>query len=198
MPNDTTSLAQQLPPSPKIKSAIDFATQAHHGQTRKGSTEPFINHPLRVAILITQAGLGEDVIIAALLHDTIEDTAVTSQDLDQHFGPWITSIVEQLSEDKSIPDKYQRKQSGINKLKGAPIEVLAIKCADTIDNIGSTLIKYGQQSLQSIWEPFNYSPEEKIAKWEQVYQIIFSQAPTCPLLDQYAAALSTIKQKPLP
>ena len=69
-----------------IHKAIEFAVIAHQGQTRKGTDIPYIVHPFEVAQLLTAAGADESVIVAGLLHDTLEDTTITTEDIFHAFG----------------------------------------------------------------------------------------------------------------
>ena len=87
----------------KILHAIHFATNAHKGQTRKGKPDvSYITHPLAVGILLAKAGALEDVIIAGILHDTIEDTEVTKKEIENTFGNRVAEMVDDVTEqDKS-------------------------------------------------------------------------------------------------
>src|SRR5690349_19726633 len=92
--------------------AADFAARHHAGQRRKGaSQEPYVNHLLEVAHLLAEATNGDDVILimAGLLHDTIEDVNVTRQDIEQEFGAETAAIVVEVTDDKSLP-KQERKR----------------------------------------------------------------------------------------
>ncbi len=100
--NDTLLLAR----------AYDYAARMHSGQTRKGAAaEPYINHPCEVAGLLAQACGGADSVLIAggVLHDTVEDTATTPDDIFALFGDEIAALVMEVSGDKSLP-KAERKQ----------------------------------------------------------------------------------------
>ena len=87
-----------------IKSAIEVAVRAHEGQVRKGTQTPYIIHPLSVGIILAKAGAPDEVIIAGILHDTIEDTPVTCEQVRGTFGGTIANLVKGASEsDKSLP-----------------------------------------------------------------------------------------------
>ena len=92
--------------------AADMAARWHVDQRRKGiAAEPYINHLLEVASLVTEAtgGTDPDVVIAALLHDTVEDQGVTSETLAAEFGQHVADIVLEVTDDKSLP-KVERKR----------------------------------------------------------------------------------------
>ena len=113
-----------------IKRAIEVAVRAHEGQVRKGTQTPYIVHPLSVGIILAKAGAPDEVIIAGILHDTIEDTPVTFEQIGETFGETIANLVKGASEsDKSLPWE-ERKQHTIDSLAFASIEVLLVICAD--------------------------------------------------------------------
>jgi len=117
--------------------ATGFATKAHNEQCRKGTQAPYIAHPLGVAQILARYRCSEEIIAAAILHDTVEDTSVTLEDVKKEFGDRIADLVEAASEpDKSKPWR-ERKEHTIEHLKTAPIDVLLVSCADKLDNIGA-------------------------------------------------------------
>ena len=79
-------------PSPRLKQAIEVATQAHEGQLRK-SGEPYITHPLAVMKLLQEWNMDEDTVIAGVLHDTVEDTPLTLQEIEDQFGKDVAFLV---------------------------------------------------------------------------------------------------------
>lgn len=118
-----------------INKAKIFAENAHKGQMRKGTQKPYIVHPIEVAEIVATLTDNEEVIMAAYLHDTIEDCeGVTSEVLEKEFGPRVTYIVTQESEDKT-KSWAQRKGHTIDTLKTAEIEVQMIALADKLSNM---------------------------------------------------------------
>ena len=84
----------------KVEKAIIFATKAHAGAYRKGKVKPYILHPIEALAIVKRFTDDEDVITAAILHDTVEDTSVTVERLEKEFGPRIAALVASVSEDK--------------------------------------------------------------------------------------------------
>jgi len=118
-----------------IQRAIAFATQAHEGQFRKGTSRPFILHPLEVGKIVASMTKDEEVIAAAILHDTIEDCeGVTADALREKFSERVASLVVQESEDKSRT-WMERKSATIAHLKVAPWEIQMIGLADKLSNM---------------------------------------------------------------
>ena len=95
----------------RIARAIDFAARKHAAQRRKGeAAEPYINHLAEVALLVAEAtkGADADLVIAALLHDTIEDQGVRYEELAEAFGAEVADLVQEVTDDKTLP-KAKRK-----------------------------------------------------------------------------------------
>jgi (p)ppGpp synthase/HD superfamily hydrolase len=104
----------------KLAHAADYAARQHIAQRRKGErAEPYVNHLIEVAALLAEATAGEDVVLlmGGLLHDTLEDTDATYEDLEQRFGPEVASLVAEVTDDKSLP-KEERKRLQIAKTPG--------------------------------------------------------------------------------
>lgn len=118
-----------------IDEAREFAAKAHEGQFRKGTKRPYIVHPVEVADIVGTMTGDEDVICAALLHDTIEDCEEVSEGLlRSRFGDRVASLVVGESEDKSKSWEV-RKSTTIRHLKHAPREVQMIGLADKLSNM---------------------------------------------------------------
>lgn len=125
--NDTTKLLQ----------AASFAARKHTAQKRKGAgAEPYVNHVLEVANLLASVGKVEDadVLIAALLHDTIEDTDVSAEQITELFGATVCGYVLEVTDDKSLP-KEKRKQLQVEHAPHLSAGAKQIKLADKISNI---------------------------------------------------------------
>ena len=121
----------------KLIQAINFAAKKHTGQKRKGADEqPYINHPLEVLSLLANVGKIEDVnvLTAAVLHDVIEDTETTAEEITKLFGADVCEIVLEVSDDKSLP-KATRKQLQIEHAPNLSHGAKYIKLADKISNI---------------------------------------------------------------
>ncbi|HWL23584.1 MAG TPA: HD domain-containing protein [Ureibacillus sp.] len=136
-----------------IEKAINFAAKAHKNQTRKGTDIPYITHPFAVGMLLQKANCSEEVIAAGILHDTLEDTETSFEDLTETFGLQVANLVLAASEnDKSLPWEL-RKQHTIEMLKGASLEEIQVAVADKLHNLRSirTDLKINGDS---IWNRF--------------------------------------------
>uniref|UniRef100_A0A914VFA7 Guanosine-3',5'-bis(diphosphate) 3'-pyrophosphohydrolase MESH1 n=1 Tax=Plectus sambesii TaxID=2011161 RepID=A0A914VFA7_9BILA len=120
-----------------IVRAADFAARKHKDQRRKDPQQtPYINHPLGVARILTEEGNIFDpaTIAAALLHDTVEDTKTTFDELTEHFGPEVMAIVEEVTDDKRAT-KAARKQAQIDKAPHKSHKAKLVKMADKLYNL---------------------------------------------------------------
>lgn len=118
-----------------VDKAMEFATKAHEGQFRKGTKRPYIIHPITVADIVMTMTWDEEVISAALLHDTIEDCPeVTEEVLREEFGDRVASLVKSESEDKS-KSWETRKGETIRHLEHASRDIQMIALADKLANM---------------------------------------------------------------
>lgn len=126
----------------KLKEAInkarEYAEKQHKGAYRKFAGEPYVEHPKRVAKFVKKFKRShklDDLISAALLHDTIEDTDTTEEDLEKMFGGLVSSLVKELSSDKEEIEKIGKKEYLAKKMTGMSSWGLVIKLADRLDNV---------------------------------------------------------------
>lgn len=119
--------------------ACHVAAIAHAGQVRKGRDgPPYINHPLDVARLVAEDGAGRDAVIAAVLHDTVEDTALTLAEIAADFGPEVAGLVQDLTNDPAWADlpRPEMKRLQAAHARGIADEARRIKIADQTSNVG--------------------------------------------------------------
>lgn len=124
-------------PLNELIKAIAFAAAKHRDQRRKDvCASPYINHPIQlVDVLTNEAGITDiNVLEAAILHDTIEDTQTTSEELEQHFGQHICQIVLEVSDDGNLC-RSDRKQAQISNAAELSDEARLVKLADKICNL---------------------------------------------------------------
>jgi guanosine-3',5'-bis(diphosphate) 3'-pyrophosphohydrolase len=119
--------------------AISFATRKHLGQLRKDHRTPYAAHPMRVmTILLTKFGVTDpEVLAAAVLHDTIEDTATDYDEIVERFGSRVAGFVSLLTKDKRLPEE-DREERYFADLAAAPLEVKLCKLGDTYDNLADS------------------------------------------------------------
>jgi guanosine-3',5'-bis(diphosphate) 3'-pyrophosphohydrolase len=117
--------------------ALDFAAQRHSAQRRKGpDAAPYVNHLIEVAALVANVAQVDDVevLMAAVLHDVLEDTPTTSIEVSERFGARVCRFVEALSDDKSLP-RRRRRELTLEELPQMEGQVKVVKLADLTSNI---------------------------------------------------------------
>nr|WP_317282708.1 HD domain-containing protein [uncultured Sellimonas sp.] len=144
-----------------IDRAIEFATKAHEGQYRKGTKRPYIVHPVEVGDIVATMTQDEEVVSAAILHDTIEDCeGVTREMLARNFSERVAFLVAQESEDKS-KTWHERKGATIERLKTAPRDVQMIGLADKLSNMRDIDRDYPLVG-EELWNRFRMKSKEII------------------------------------
>ena len=143
-----------------LDKAIDFAFEAHKGICRKGSSQPYIFHPLEVLSLVSTMTQDDDILCAAVLHDTVEDTPVTLDDVRREFGDKIAGLVDMETENKRGQKNKEatwmdRKKEAIEALRErASLGSKMVALADKVSNLRSFhmgLLKQGDE----FWNLFN-------------------------------------------
>ena len=145
--------------------AIAFATKAHEGQFRKGTQIPYILHPMEAAAIVGSMTTDEEVIAGAVLHDVVEDTETTVEDVIAMFGERIGSLVASESEDKrdNLPAESTwkiRKQETLNHLVTATVDVKMITLGDKLSNIRAIYRDY-QIIGDALWQRFNQNDKNE-------------------------------------
>jgi (p)ppGpp synthase/HD superfamily hydrolase len=143
---------------PRFLRALEFAAEKHKGQTRKASTIPYIAHLMGVASLVLEAGGDEDLAIAALLHDVVEDCggAPMLKEVRRRFGARVAKVVEGCTDADTYPKPpwQARKEKYIRHLKAADADTKLVSAADKLNNVRSILSDY-RAIGESVWSRFN-------------------------------------------
>ncbi len=144
--------------SQEFEAALLYAAEAHREQVRKGSGVPYLSHLLQVAGLALEHGADEQVAIGALLHDVVEDTPASPEDIEQRFGKRVRDIVEGCSDtlDKETEGRSwrERKETYLAHLcESASADVLLVSCCDKLHNSRSILSDLKEQG-DAIWGIF--------------------------------------------
>jgi (p)ppGpp synthase/HD superfamily hydrolase len=172
------------PSNPRFDEALAFAARAHSAvrQSRKGTAFPYVVHPIRVADIVDRFGLCEDVVVAGFLHDTIEDTPVTAEEVEAHFGARVRHLVESVSEpDKGAPWK-QRKQLTIDHLSAEDdLDILSLTAADKLDNVRSTSDMLLRFTGLQVWGHFSAPQSEQRWYYHSIADVLLEKDPSSSL-----------------
>ncbi len=143
---------------PRFLRAFEFAAEKHKNQTRKASTIPYIAHLIGVASLVLEAGGDEDLAIAALLHDVVEDCggAPMLKEVRRKFGARVAKVVDGCTDADTEPKPpwRERKEKYIAHLKKADVDTRLVSAADKLNNVRSILSDY-RAIGESVWSRFN-------------------------------------------
>ena len=160
----------------RIEQAIRAAAVLHKNQLRKGSMPfPYVTHLVATAFTLMDYTEDEDVIIAALLHDTLEDTDYTIDELQEDFGGKVREIVEAVTEPKSTPEQKisfrEKKRIYAEQLKKAPEGSLLVAAADKIHNFRTTVEDYTDDHERFI-QDFGKNFEERLEAYQNIANVI--------------------------
>lgn len=149
-----------------VYDAIQASLEAHKDQLRKLDFDAYVAHPLEVAIILAQNGADEDVISAGILHDTVEDTSITLEDLKMRFGDRIAEIVAGCTEPPQNISWHDRKRWAIQRVTHeASYDERLVICADKLSNMRSIARNYRLHG-DKVWQGF-HAPYE----WQKWYYI---------------------------
>lgn len=143
-----------------LNKAIIYAVEKHAGQLRKGTQIPYIVHPMEVLALLNEMRADMTVIIAGVLHDTVEDTSATIDDIIREFGEDVAELVGNHTEDKS-KTWFQRKSQGLRELAEGSFDLKCLVLADKLSNVRNMYRDYMIEG-DEYWDRFN-APFEKQA-----------------------------------
>jgi len=146
------------PLGPRLQRAFRYAAKMHDGQTRKQTAVPYLSHLMAVASLVLEAGGDEDLAIAALLHDVVEDCGGMPRLLEirRQFGPRVARIVEGCTDTfvEPKPEWIERKRGYLNEVKHADRETRLVSASDKLHNVRTILADYRKDG-EAIWSRFN-------------------------------------------
>jgi (p)ppGpp synthase/HD superfamily hydrolase len=160
--------------------AFQFAAEKHSGQTRKASTIPYIAHLMAVASLVLEAGGDEDLAIAALLHDVVEDCggAPMLKEVRLRFGSRVAKVVDGCTDADTYPKPpwRERKEKYIQHLRSADADTRLVSAADKLNNVRSILSDYRAVG-ESIWSRFNGGREGTLWYYRTLLDEFLRRAP---------------------
>ena len=180
-----------------VLKAIEFAKKAHEGQVRKSDPEkPYIVHPIAVANLLKEYGYDENVQAAGALHDVVEDTKYTIEDIKEIFGEDIASLVIGASEEDKSLSWEERKQHTIDSIKDFDIRHKAVICADKINNLEDLYLLFGCNGKKD-FKAFKRGEEQQRWYHQNVYKsLINGEDVNTPIFLRYNNAIINVFNNP--
>lgn len=174
----------------RLDYAILFATKAHDGQRRKTDNVAMIFHPFTVGMLLQRTGMSEDTVIAGILHDVVEDTKYTIDDIENIFGKKVRTIVEEVTENKALEWK-ERKKEAIEKVRNASFEGKMVECADKINNL-ETLYDLIEEKGEEVWKSFNKPYTEQKWYYTEMYNAVIENVEYNDFFKRYKEVLDKV------
>ncbi len=170
----------------KYAEAIEFAAIAHDGVYRKGTKIPYITHVVEAGMIAMTMTQDDNTIIAAILHDIVEDTDYELNDIQSRFGPRVAELVSYESEDKmkEIPANESwkiRKEAFLKHLESAPLEAKIVCLADKLSNMRMSVKTFAEKG-DAMWLAFNQK-DKKEQEW--YYRSIYQKCPELEDTDAY-------------
>lgn len=162
--------------------AMEFAINAHMGQVRKSEKDkPMIVHPLTAGKILEEYGYDDNIVAAAYLHDVVEDTKYTLEDIKEEFGDEVANLVNYASEpDKSLSWE-ERKKHTINEIKYAPLKNKLVVCADKISNLEDLYILFQKQGKRN-FTAFKRGEESQRWYYTSIYEsLIYNEDASLPI-----------------
>lgn len=171
--------------SDDLEAALRWAARCHQGQTRRASGLPYFQHVVAVAMILDRLGYGEEVVIAGLLHDVVEDTEATLDDVRQRFGSTVAELVAQGTEvkldDQGLKRPWiDRKRDHLAAMVGAPAEARALLLADKLHNLAS--IARDLHDGRPIWSTFNAPRAQVLWYYREAIETLAKGATEDPRL----------------
>jgi (p)ppGpp synthase/HD superfamily hydrolase len=183
--------------SDRYEAALVLAARAHRDQVRKGTDIPYVVHAFHVSAILLRYGYGEDVTIAGLLHDVVEDQGIALSCIQSDFGPAVAEMVQALSERKTEGGETRpweaRKRELLAQLRAAGPQTAAVKAADTLHNARRTAADLRREGPR-LWRLFSRGPQQSLWYYENVVAIVREHLGAHPLAEELAAAVQDLEQ----
>lgn len=181
----------------RFDSALAYASALHRAQTRKESGVPYVSHLLAVCALVLESADadGEDVAIAALLHDAMEDQGVSRDDLAARFGDRVAGIVAECTDttERPKPPWRPRKERYLVHLESASRDALVVTAADKLHNCRATVADL-RAAGPDVWSRFNAGGDEQVWYYRAVADVLSRRLPASALTAALVAAVDELAQ----
>jgi (p)ppGpp synthase/HD superfamily hydrolase len=183
--------------SARYDAALVSAIRAHRSQVRKGSDIPYVSHPIQVSVILLRYGFSEDVAIAGLLHDVVEDQEVSLASIEAEFGPAVAEMVASVSERKREGGARRpwevRKQEALEHMRRASPDTVALKAADLLHNARSLAAQLHKTGPAS-WEHFSRGPEQTLGYYRSVAALARERLGPHPLVEEMEEAVRDLER----
>jgi (p)ppGpp synthase/HD superfamily hydrolase len=184
--------------TPTIRKAVVFSIKTHEvyqKQKRKGKDIAYITHPLTVGLMLARANAGEDIIVAGILHDTIEDSIdkkkVTRGMLVERFSQNVADLVDSVTEHRKDLEWEARKREALEQIKTFSRDSLPVKSADIISNVSEIFEDYRKEGLNT-FRRFNAPKEKVVRHYMETMETILGRWPEIPFVDDLNMLITSL------
>lgn len=186
----------------RLARAFELAYRAHYGRSRKGTNIPYITHPIDVASILMKNYASEDLVIAGLLHDVVEDTDVELVEIEKQFGKTVSELVrkatepEKLNRDAPVEKKEtwkKRKLNTIQRTRSGNRDLKLLECADKLANIRDIVRDYNRIG-EELWKLFNASSKDQRWYYESMVRALGSQPHSLEGTEAYEELMGLVTE----
>ncbi len=183
--------------SARYEAALILAIRAHRAQLRKGSDIPYASHPIHVSVILLRLGYPEDLAVAGLLHDVVEDQDVSIAGIEEEFGPVVAEMVLAVTERKSEGGAKRpwrvRKEEALAHMREGSQDVAALKAADVLHNTRSFAAQL-RRTGSATWQHFSRGPEDALWYYRSIAGVARQRLGPVPLVDELEQAVRDLEQ----
>jgi (p)ppGpp synthase/HD superfamily hydrolase len=178
--------------SPLLREAHDLAKREHAGQSRKANATPYLRHVVAVAEVLAEAGFDDEVVAAALLHDTVEHTSLDLAGIRTRFGDRVGALVGAMTDRDEIESWEDRKAEHRERVRASGREASAIYAADKLCGIREARDGYAEVA-EDVEERLGASLDQRLRIWEEDLRMAAAVAPPLPFTSEIARELRRLR-----
>ncbi|MBF4548373.1 bifunctional (p)ppGpp synthetase/guanosine-3',5'-bis(diphosphate) 3'-pyrophosphohydrolase [Corynebacterium afermentans subsp. lipophilum] len=189
-------MTNTLVASPRLIQAINTAAWAHRDHVRKGTDIPYVSHVFGVMQLVSQVTDDEDVLIAALFHDILEDVPeeYSPERMTREFGERVVELVRGVTKDSTLSSWQERADAYLAHLRKADDGSVVISAADKLHNLLSIHADLGELG-DDLWARFNSGKERQLWWYRSVADLVLERLPGNPLGEELARQVERLENR---
>jgi (p)ppGpp synthase/HD superfamily hydrolase len=165
--------------SPLVRDAFELLAEKHGGQKQKVNGAPYVEHPMAVARDVSEAGFEPEMVAAALLHDIVEDSDLTVDQIQERFGDRVAKLVEAMTDEGEVEPYERRKALHRERIAAAGPEAAAIFAADKLNNVRALRAAYAEHG-EEVARRFKQPLDLKLGVWQADMEMVAGYASAIP------------------
>ena len=193
----TTDIPSEIGTSELVRDAYELLASKHDGQRQKVNGHPYVEHPIAVATDVSEAGFEPEMVAAALLHDIVEDSDVTVEDVRERFGDRVATLVDAMTDTSEVKPYERRKALHRERVVAAGPEAAAIFAADKLNNVRALRSAYAEDG-EAVASRFVQPLDTKLLVWIADVEMVSRHAAAVPyaeVLEDEVAGLQADRLK---